>query len=185
VAATITMTLSPFSSEFLPGIAVADDRIAVLVLALVVGLTAGIFEEVGWTGFAIPRLTRRYGVLVTGLIVGLLWSLWHVPVAIWGMGDRAGTIPLVVFLVVDGLAGLPAFRVLMVRVYDRTGSLFLAMLMHVSITTTVLTLTPRTTGLALLAYGLAFAAAIWLVVAAMTLVSGWQVPRNQVRRRAA
>jgi hypothetical protein len=59
------------------------------------------------------------------------------------------------------------------------------MLMHVSITTTVLTLTPRTTGLALLAYGLAFAAAIWLVVAAMTLASGWQVPRNQVRRRAA
>ena len=33
----------------------------------------GFFEELGWTGFAIPTLMRlRYGVLGTGLIVGVL-----------------------------------------------------------------------------------------------------------------
>ena len=37
------------------------------------------FEELGWTGFAVPELRKRYGILTTGLIVGLLWGVWHVP----------------------------------------------------------------------------------------------------------
>ena len=166
VAATaVTLSLSLLSPEFLPSLIVADDKGAVLLLGLVMGMAAGFFEELGWTGFAIPRLRLRYGVLATGLIVGLLWSGWHLLVVIWGMGDRAGTVPLGVFVIVDGLAGLPVFRVLMVWVYDRTESLLLAMLMHVSLTATVLILTPQTTGAHLLTYGLAFAAAVWLVVA--------------------
>lgn len=39
-------------------------------------------------------------------------------------------------MIVDGLAGLPAFRVLMVWVYHRTESLLVAMLMHTSLTAT-------------------------------------------------
>ena len=166
LATAITLTLSLFSPEFRPGIFVTDDRATVLLLGLVVGLTAGFFEELGWTGFAIPRLTQRYGVLASGLMVGVLWSAWHLLVVIWGIGDRAGTIPVALFVILDGLAGLPAFRVLMVWVYDRTESLFVAMLMHFSLTACTLILTPRTTGVPLLTYGLAFAAAVWLVFAA-------------------
>ena len=177
VATAITLTLSRFSSEFLPGLFVADDRAAVLMLGLVVGLTAGFFEEVGWTGFAIPRLKARHGVLATGLIVGLLWSGWHLLVVVWGIGERAGTIPLGLFVLVDGLAGLPAFRVLMVLLYDRTDSLFLAVLMHVSLTATTLILTPQTTGLPLLSYGLAFAVAIWVVTAWVAIVPSRQLSR--------
>ncbi len=55
----------------------------------------------------------------------------------------------------------------MVWVYDRTENLFLSMPMHVSLTATMLILTPQTTGIPLLAYGLAFAAAVWVSVAAM------------------
>ena len=50
---------------------------SLLLIGLVVGLVTGIFEELGWTGFAIPRLRLRYGVLTTGLIVGVLWGAWH------------------------------------------------------------------------------------------------------------
>src|SRR5687768_12852806 len=67
-ATAITLMLSRFSSEFLPGLFVVDDGTVVLMLGLAVGLTAGFFEEVGWTGFAIPRLKVRHGVLATGLI---------------------------------------------------------------------------------------------------------------------
>jgi membrane protease YdiL (CAAX protease family) len=182
-ATATTLTFSRFSPEFLPGLAVAGDRVAVLMLGLVVGMTAGFFEELGWTGFAIPRMKLRYGVLATGLIVGLLWSAWHVLVVVWGIGDRAGTVPLALFVIVDGLAGLPAFRVLMVLVYNRTESLLLAMLMHVSLTATTLILTPVTTGGQLLAYGLAFAAATWVVIALVAMASR-QLSR-QPRRRAA
>jgi membrane protease YdiL (CAAX protease family) len=184
VATAITLTLSRFSPEFLPALLVADDRIAVLLLGLAVGLTAGFFEELGWTGFATPRLKLRYGVLATGLIVGLLWSAWHLLVMVWGIGERAGTIPLALFVIVDGLAGLPAFRVLMVLVYDRTESVFLVMLMHVSLTATTLILTPQTTGIRLLVYGLAFAMSVWLVIAGV-FASRRQLTGRPLRRRVA
>jgi len=185
VAVGVTLTLSLVSPEFLPALVVTDNKPALLLFGLVVGLIAGFFEELGWTGYAIPRLKPRYGVLATGLVVGLLWSTWHVLVVAWGIGDRAGAVPVSVFIIVDGLAGLPAFRVLMVWVYDQTESLFLGILMHVSITATTLILTPRTTGVPLLAYGLAFAAAVWLVIAVLAVSNRRQLSRQPVRRRAA
>jgi hypothetical protein len=65
------------------------------------------------------------------------------------------------------LAGyLPAFRVLMVWVYDRTASLLVAMLMHVGLTASLLVLNPlEITGGPLLTCSFALAAAMWLVVA--------------------
>jgi CAAX protease family protein len=165
LAMAARFALSFVSHESGPRTTGTDVQAGVLMFGAVVGLIAGFFEELGWTGFATPRLLRRYGVLATGLIVGLLWSAWHFLVVAWGIGDRAGSIPVAVFIVVDGLAGLPAFRVLMVWVYDRTGSLFAATLMHFSLTATTLILTPRTIGILLLAYGVTFAAAVWLVLA--------------------
>ena len=182
VAAAAALALSLFSPEFLPGIFVVDDKASVLLLGLVVGLTAGFFEELGWTGFAIPRLKPRYGILATGLIVGVLWSAWHFLVTVWGIGDRAGTMPVALFVILDGLAGLPAFRVLMVWVYDRTESLFLGMLMHLSITACTLIVTPRTIGVPLLIYGLVFAAAVWAVIAAIAVATGRHLSRQPLRR---
>jgi uncharacterized protein len=40
---------------------------------------AGLGEEFGWRGFAVPRLQRRYHALVAGLMIGGLHSLWHLP----------------------------------------------------------------------------------------------------------
>jgi membrane protease YdiL (CAAX protease family) len=38
-----------------------------------------VFEEIGWRGFALPRLQRLHGPLVGTLILGTLWALWHLP----------------------------------------------------------------------------------------------------------
>jgi uncharacterized protein len=36
-------------------------------------------EEIGWRGYAMPLLESRYGLWTGNLVLGLVWSLWHVP----------------------------------------------------------------------------------------------------------
>ena len=154
-----------------------------LLSGIVAGLLVGFFEELGWTGFAVPRLTLRNGVLTTGLIVGLLHGAWHLPV-FSGAGSSGSLSPALV-LPVQLFSFLPAFRVLMVWVYDRTGSLLVAMLMHLSLTASMLILQPLATGVALVTYDLVLAVALWVVVAAVAVANGAQLSRQTLRTRVA
>lgn len=92
-------------------------------------------------------------------------GVWHVFVAVWGIGDRNGRVPLVLFVAIDLLTILPAYRMLMVLVYEETKSLLAAVLMHTSLTTTTLVFTPRVIGGALLTYDVLLAVMLWAVVA--------------------
>jgi CAAX protease family protein len=158
--------------------------VSLLVIGLAAGLMTGFCEELGWTGFVIPRLRLRYGVLTTGIIVGLLWGAWHFP--LFSGGDLSRALPLALFLPVQLLSFLPAYRVLMVWVYDRTGSLLVAILMHVSLTASTLILQPLdVAGMRALTYDLVLAAALWLLIAALAMANGRQLSRPPLRPRVA
>ena len=62
---------------------------------------------------------------------------------------------------------LPAYWVLMVWVYEQTGSLLVGMLMHVSLTASLIILRPVATGMGLVIYELAWAGTLWAVMAAI------------------
>ena len=191
VVMTMTLlALSTFSPAFLPGIVITDDQTSLLLVSFAVGLSAGLFEELGWTGFAIPMLRRRHSVLVTGLIAGMLWSAWHLLPNVWASRAASGELAMPIYLAgtaIGVLVGyLTAFRVLMVWVYDHTQSLLVTMLMHVSLTASLLILNPLgMSGAHLLAFSFAFAAAVWVVVGAIASRRGGHLERPPALRRPA
>jgi hypothetical protein len=56
-------------------------------------------EEIGWRGFALDRLQTRWNPLTSGLIVGIVWSLWHLPLFLMiGTSQHELKIPFIGFL---------------------------------------------------------------------------------------
>ncbi|HSE51409.1 MAG TPA: CPBP family intramembrane glutamic endopeptidase, partial [Gemmatimonadales bacterium] len=49
---------------------------ATLVSTLTLGQSG---EEVGWRGYALPRMSTRFGVGPSSLILGVIWAVWHLP----------------------------------------------------------------------------------------------------------
>jgi len=176
LATTVSFALALFSSAFLPSIIMTDAKASLLLFSLLVGLLVGVFEELGWTGFAVPRLRLRYNILVTGLIVGFLWGAWHF--LLFRESDSFSSGLALALLVGRLFSWLPAYRVLLVWVYDRTGSLLMAMLMHASLVASTLLLQPAVTGTNLLIYIGVWAAVLWSVVMVVAVTNRGQRSRS-------
>jgi len=164
--AAVLILLSFFSSEFVPSIFMSENKISLLIMGIIAGLMVGFFEELGWTGFAIPRMRLRYGVLATGLIVGLLWGLWHF-LLFWEKDSFSGVLPLVLLLA-RLFSWLPAYRILMIWVYDHTESLFVVILMHTSLVATLMIIDPVLSGGSLVIFILVRAAVLWVIAGMVT-----------------
>jgi len=164
--AAVLILLSFFSSEFVPSIFTSENKISLLLMGIIAGLMVGFFEELGWTGFAIPRMRLRYDVLATGLIVGLLWGLWHF-LLFWEKDSFSGVLPLILLLA-RLFSWLPAYRILMIWVYDHTESLFVVILMHTSLVATLMVIDPVLSGGSLVIFILARAAVFWIIAGMVT-----------------
>jgi membrane protease YdiL (CAAX protease family) len=177
LAVAVLLALSLGSSEFLPTVFTAQDPVGLLLPGVVTGLWVGFFEELGWTGFAVPRLRRRYGVLAVGLLVGVAWGAWHFPL-FRESGSFSAALPLALLLV-KLFSWLPAYRVLLVWVYDRTGSLLVPTLMHASATATTMVLVSGDLSIVQsLTSLLLWAGALWVVVAAVAVANGGHLSRQ-------
>jgi len=156
--------LSLTSDAFIPGIVTADDKASLLVAGLLAGLVAGVFEELGWTGFATHELGKWHRLLATGLLVGLPWCLVHLPlvaVASSAVVPKALAVPVSLFAIL-----LP-YRVLMVWVYSHTQSVLIAMLMHLPISASAFLLgSAAMVGVPDLTFSLVAGATLWILVAA-------------------
>jgi len=166
-ALIILLALSLISPEFVPGLFTTEDKTTLVITGIFMGLFVGLFEEIGWIGFIVPRMRRRFSVLATGIIVGVLWGAWHFP-PFWEADTFSGMFPLFL-LIIRLFAWLPPYRVLMVWFYERTGSLFLTILFHASLDFTMLVLPSATlSGWALVTWILVWSAALWATVAILS-----------------
>jgi membrane protease YdiL (CAAX protease family) len=105
-----------------------------LVTFVFVAVLGGpLFEEIGWRGFALPRMQPLHGPLVGSIILGLLWALWHLPefmVPTWA-ASSGGSSPLaIVKFVLFAIAA----TIILTWVFNNTkGSVLMAILVHGSI----------------------------------------------------
>jgi membrane protease YdiL (CAAX protease family) len=103
--------------------------VAATVLSTVVGGQAG--EELGWRGYALPRMAERMGPAAASVVLGMIWAVWHLPLFYFRPADTFGQSFLAYALQVIALSVAIAW------LYWRTGgSLLLTMLMHAAINNT-------------------------------------------------
>ncbi len=88
-------------------------------------------EEIGWRGYALPRLTEKLGLPLATLILGMIWAVWHLPLFfVPGASTYGQSFLLYTFQVT-------ALSVALGWLYWRSGgSLLLTMLMHAAVNNT-------------------------------------------------
>ena len=151
------------SGNFAPGF---------LVFGFAAGAFAGFFEELGWTGFAYPRMRDRFGALRGALLLGVLWGLWHFPVVdSLGAASPHGRYWPAFFAAF--VAMIAALRVLIAWVYTNTGSVRAAQLLHASSTGFLVVLgAPAATPAQEPLWYFAYAAVLWGVVIVVVALQG-------------
>jgi uncharacterized protein len=105
---------------------VFNEPIAASVLFLIVlTLTDGLGEELGWRGFALGHMIKRHSALAMSVVLGLLWATWHLPLFWTPEASLEGSAVWVLF------ARLPAAAVIYTWLFQHTrGSVVAAALFH-------------------------------------------------------
>ena len=118
------VSVRPYVFQFVP---------PMLAMGLVWPVFSSMGEEFGWRGFILPKLLARFSPLKSGILLGLVWALWHVPmhyIAYRGFGalmlPTIGTI---------GFINLTLQSVIMTWLFVKSrGSVHLMVLYHYTIT---------------------------------------------------
>jgi membrane protease YdiL (CAAX protease family) len=135
------------------------------LMGILFGVPAGFLEEIGWTGYAYPKMSSQHKTLAPAILLGLLWGLWHLPVINYlGTATPHGSWWLPFFFVF--VLSMTAMRVLISWLYVNTKSVLLAQLMHISSTGSLVVFSaPRVNApQEVIWYGL-YGIALWLTVA--------------------
>lgn len=124
-------------------------------------------EELGWRGYALPRLSRPFGLGIASIVLGILWAVWHLPLFFILDGDKVGqSFPFYLIQVV-------AISIALAWIYMKTGgSLLITMLLHASINNTK-DIVPSAVSEASNPWRLHASLAGWLTVAILWLCAAW------------
>lgn len=125
-------------------------------------------EELGWRGYALPRLQVRLNALQASVVLGFLWGFWHFPGFLAGQGVPLG-MPFYVFM----LWVIPA-TILITWVYNNSRSVVAAMGMHTAanFSFSFFPLIPEMTGTGELATFWVFLGVLWVATIVVVIIFG-------------
>lgn len=140
-----------------------------LTIAVVAGLFPGaVGEELGWRGYALPRLQERYDALVASLVLGVVWAVWHLPTFFVEFTGQASLPMEWLLFEIVGASILYAWVV-----NNADGSVLLAILFHGANNSLTPVVFP---GIVAAGYADTFAMvtalSVWIVAAVVVLVFG-------------
>jgi uncharacterized protein len=108
-----------------------DEAWYIMAAAIVFSTWVQAGEEIGWRGYALPRLSARVGLAPASVILGVIWASWHLPLFLYPAADTFGQSFPLYLLQVTALSVAGAW------LYWRTGgSLLLVMLLHAAVNNT-------------------------------------------------
>jgi membrane protease YdiL (CAAX protease family) len=167
-----SLLIAIISGEPSPEIFWLDEPLSLAIVFFGILILGGpLQEEFGWRGYALPRLQLRFNALVSGLIMGAIWFIWHLPL-FFISGEAYYQSPM--------LAVLPAMvllTILFTWIFNNTGgSIFAALIFHTTYnwSHTIFPALETVNG------GLFFI--IFLLIAVVVVLIVWR-PSNLVRKR--
>lgn len=101
---------------------------AALIINVVFLLLASLGEEIGWRGVALPALQQTRTALISSVILGLCWGIWHLPY--WLLQDSIDQFGIV-YLVLDFLLLPITFYITWIYNHGKS-SLLLAVVFHLT-----------------------------------------------------
>jgi len=143
----------------------------VMAAAIVFSIWVQAGEEIGWRGYALPRLSARFGLAPASVALGIIWASWHLPLFFFPGSEFLGqSFPLY-------LLQATALSVAMAWLYWRTqGSLLLVMLLHAAINNTK-DIVPSNVPGATSAFALSTSLVAWLTVAFLWIAAAYFLVR--------
>lgn len=163
-----------------------QESLVLMALATVISTPVQAGEEIGWRGFALPRLARAVGLPAASIVLGIIWAAWHLPLFFIPGVDKTGqSFPVY-------LLGVTALSVAMAWLYWRTqASLLLTMLLHAAVNNTT-GIVPSARADAVDPWSWRASPTAWVSVALLWLCAayfliemrGAMLPRSEVRSDA-
>ena len=102
--------------------------LTLLVNAVYMLIFVTLGEEVGWRGYALPALQARYSALLASVILGVVWTVWHLP-AFFNPDMSYSNLPFFLYLPFMVLVAI-----LITWLFNSTGgSVLMAMFFHAMI----------------------------------------------------
>ena len=152
------------------------EAIVLMLLATLISMPVQSGEEVGWRGYALPRLARCIGYRWGAVVLGIVWACWHLPQFFLEAADTyQQSFPVWSLQVI-------ALSVAMAWLYIRTqGSLLLMMLMHAAVNNTK-DIVPSAAANPTNAFSLHASPVMWLTVALMWIAATYFLFRMPKQR---
>ncbi|MFX1387411.1 MAG: CPBP family intramembrane glutamic endopeptidase [Promethearchaeota archaeon] len=100
------------------------DPFSILIWIGIGAFFYGVFEEIGWRGYALPKLQEKYNPLISTIILFIGWAIWHIPMFFYRFS---------IDILFGWLYGLFLGAIILTFIYNSSGgSTFATILFHIS-----------------------------------------------------